>query len=152
MLTLDCYGSELPIFINNPAKWLVRIVIKHTGPILTRRLRQQFLFRFERFHGIKIVAHDPRKRHVRAHRDQIGKTKQRPAAAIQTPALHRSIMAGMVFQAQPGHYFVVRVLQFQLSAGAQRLPILRQVTRPIAIARMLRMIELRPRNKNVDEY
>jgi len=32
---------------------LIRIVIEQTGPVLARRLRQQFLFRFNRLYWIK---------------------------------------------------------------------------------------------------
>src|ERR1044072_1026455 len=84
---------EFSVVLNNPAQRFIRVMIKKALPALAFCLRQKLLLHFERFYRIKVVAHDPRKRHVRAHRHQIGKAEEHLSAAAEFPTFHRTVVA-----------------------------------------------------------
>src|SRR5262249_44644609 len=96
----------------------------------------------ERLYRVKVVTHDPRQTHVRTHRYQIGKPKHRLPVALETPALHRSIVTGDRFHPQTGHNFVSGVFSFELARLDQRPPVLGEITRTITLTRMLSVVQL----------
>ena len=109
-----CHSKFSAIF-DDLSQRLLRIVIEQTGPVYTRRLRQEFVLRFNRFEWIEIVSHHPCERHVRAGRNQISKAKQRVTVAFESRALHRTVVSRICLYSQARRGLVVGVLQFKLA-------------------------------------
>src|SRR5581483_9390884 len=96
---------------------------------------------------IKIVAHHPGKRHVRARRNQISKAEERLPVLLKPGTLHRSIVPRMSFHPQPWHSFVLSFFQFELPRLFHWPPIIGKVARAGAIARRLGMLEFSLRDE-----
>src|SRR4030095_11005164 len=122
-------------------------MIKETRPALSCSLGQKLLLHFQCFDWIKIVAHDPGKRHVSSHRHEISETKQGLSSAFESPTLHRSIVTRVGFHPQAWHCLVIRGLPFQLIAREQRPPIVCQITCAVPFAGRLSVVYFVSRNE-----
>src|SRR6185503_9713573 len=78
-------GSKLTVLLNQFAQRFIRVMIEKTLPTFALGLRQKLLLHFQCFYRVKVVAHDPGKRYMRAHRHKICETKQRLSLAIEPP-------------------------------------------------------------------